>query len=515
MPIPTFSYPNFRPYSNVQPFTIRDGATYLMTLESLRDWIRDTLVPHLDAEIAELVTGWESNVTDVVTQFEQISSALIETANGLAGQSEASAVAAEAAKIAAEAARDLAQQYASNAVEAQDGAIADLLDNTSTETRQKLNTLYVAVGTYNALADIINSGRLSEEVLNDRFELKVDLSYLTDVIDTLDATDAGLATRADSLETLTTTGRLGENALDTRYKRVEDIPHAVFIGSSNSTPGTWVEDFASRMGYVAHNYSIGGGSFTGTGAGRFDAQINAAIADTSYAKSLVKYVFVCDLSNDIRATSDVKADAEIVFAKIKNAYPVARIIVLPAIWGNTAANNNGNVLWSISRRYQELMNASLDFDVEIIKYSWTWLADNNVWMKTGEVHPTAAGYARIADFMCMYMRRGGDISYDQGFKFVTAKAGIDPNASYWTAGRSGDLVTVQGNFKVNATQGFDADLGQLDYGLWPMNNVMLSVPKDSDRTTNQAIVIYSNGLIRSFGSLGAANYTFGITYRAF
>lgn len=141
MPIPMFNYPNFRPYSNVQPFTVRDGATYLMTLEGLRDWIRDTLVPHLDSEIEGLTGSWESNVTDVITQFEQISAALIQTANELAEGSSESAAAAEAARIAAEAARDMAAVYASSAENIQDSAITSIFNNATSAFRNAFNAV--------------------------------------------------------------------------------------------------------------------------------------------------------------------------------------------------------------------------------------------------------------------------------------------------------------------------------------------------------------------------------------
>ena len=67
MSIPVINFPPFRPYSNITPFTVRDGATYLTVLEELRNWLNTTLVPHVDTEIANLVIAWEDNANTLLT----------------------------------------------------------------------------------------------------------------------------------------------------------------------------------------------------------------------------------------------------------------------------------------------------------------------------------------------------------------------------------------------------------------------------------------------------------------
>lgn len=69
MTTPLIKFPASRPYTNIQPFTVRDGATYLMVLESLREWLRDTLVPHVDREHAELVESWNSSIETLTQQL--------------------------------------------------------------------------------------------------------------------------------------------------------------------------------------------------------------------------------------------------------------------------------------------------------------------------------------------------------------------------------------------------------------------------------------------------------------
>lgn len=501
--------------SGLVPWTVNYGAGIAGQIEQMRRWLEDTLVPYvnknlsewLDADKAEherLIAAWNAAVVVLELRMTEVES---NAADSLA--------LSEAARVAAEAARDLARQYAEDAVEAQDGAIRSLIDTPTSETRVGLDGLYVAVNTFTALADVVESGRLSEATLEGRFELKADLEYVDSAIEDQDAATSGVSARVSGLELLTTAGRLGGLALDARYERIQPQPHAVFIGSSNAVPGTWVEDFAARMGYVAHNYSIGGGSFTGTGAGRYDNQTATAIADESYDKSLVKYFFICDVGNDMRADNAVDAQALVVFANAQNAYPNARIIVLPAVWGNATMNNNFTVLRSVSQRYTELVNASLDFDrVEIIPNTWSWLTGSTTWMRAGEVHPNVAGYARIADFMSKYMH-GAQVEFNQGMKFPSPKAAIRSETSYWVCGRNRDLATLQGIVTIPSAVGADTELGQLDYGLWPLQSVRVPVVRDTDRVPGNAFEIFSNGLIRSFGALPSANYSIDVTYRVF
>ena len=54
-----------RPYSNVTAFTARDGSTYLEVLEQLRSYIRDTLVPHFNAQYGNLSEDWLKNILDL------------------------------------------------------------------------------------------------------------------------------------------------------------------------------------------------------------------------------------------------------------------------------------------------------------------------------------------------------------------------------------------------------------------------------------------------------------------
>jgi len=292
-------------------------------------------------------------------------------------------------------------------------------------------------------------------------------------------------------------------------------PLAVFIGSSNSTPGTWVEAFLDRMCWTGRNYSIAGGSFSGVGPGTFRAQMANAIADTSYDHAAVEYFFLCDLGNDIRAVANIQAYAASLFAVIRAEFPNAKIIVLPAVWGNAPGNNQAGRIQSIAARVSEVQAAGCVFDVTVIPETWLWLADGGSWMEaSGGVHPNPSGYARIADFMVRYMC-GVRATCNQPFKLVSPRGGVNANASYWYAGRDGNLATLHGRFELSYPVGVDTNLGQLDYGLWPIVTPYVPVISPATRAVSGTVVIFSDGLIRSLSPLPAGVHLIDHTWRAF
>lgn len=64
---------SFRQYNNITPFTYRDGLTYLEVLESLRGWLVNTLVPHIDTEVGELTDAWHVEMDVVInTMADQL-----------------------------------------------------------------------------------------------------------------------------------------------------------------------------------------------------------------------------------------------------------------------------------------------------------------------------------------------------------------------------------------------------------------------------------------------------------
>lgn len=143
-----------QPYNNITPFTIRDGESYLETLELLRQWLRETLTPYVDATINEYVLAFNSALDEVSKAFQDIidyadsNEAKIDAKIAAFNQTVATATQTFNAAVAAaneligdkvadatdaadrsEAARDLSQQYAANTVQLQDTSVAALLND--------------------------------------------------------------------------------------------------------------------------------------------------------------------------------------------------------------------------------------------------------------------------------------------------------------------------------------------------------------------------------------------------
>lgn len=170
--------PSYRPYTNITPFTIRDGATYLLQLEALKDWWRDVVVPHIDTEINGLTSDWKELTEKLQADWETKMGELILLVDDAVAGIDNKVELAEAAKVAAEAARDLAEQYASQAEEVQDTAITGIMNDTDSNTRQFLDGRYATfTSVEGALSSIVAldgrvdtietelEGRLSEDTL--------------------------------------------------------------------------------------------------------------------------------------------------------------------------------------------------------------------------------------------------------------------------------------------------------------------------------------------------------------
>lgn len=129
MPIPLINYPSFRPYTNIQPFTVRDGATYLLQIEALLAWVRNDLVPHIDREIKELTENWGETAAELISTWEQMSADLIQRVEDAEAALGNAVNEANNAKDAAEAARDVAEMFASQMETIQDQAITTIFND--------------------------------------------------------------------------------------------------------------------------------------------------------------------------------------------------------------------------------------------------------------------------------------------------------------------------------------------------------------------------------------------------
>lgn len=482
IPLPEYYW---RPTSSVQPFTYKDGMSYLQIIERLRGYITKVLVPAIELEIVNFKSDVENNIT-LITKYVN----------------------------------DAIEQIINNSVEVQDPTIATAINTLNSQTRVALNNILSLYYT-KAAADatfIDNAefnGAISDRYTKSEVDTKIadidaDIAEINGDINTIN-------TDLNTLKTLTGSGRLSVNALDSRYTLKAPNVHAAFLGSSNSVPGTWVERFCTKMGYTGHNYSVGGGGFGSDGATQFIAQAAVATADNSYDHSLVKFVFIGDISNDVRSNNNITALAPSVFNSLRTTFPNARIIVLPLIWPSSTLNNSYANVSRIMTRLTELTNTALQYNVEIVEESWSWLMDAGAWAAGGAdsgAHCNSAGYNRIADFMVRWML-SGDSSYDRSF--TTSNQGGVTNADV-TCVRNGKFVTVSGSFTVPAG-GIPINTGivAMYYGCWPLHFIHKPLVK-TDGTIGGQINIFNTGsggpgLIRSVSPLTAGEYALNETYR--
>lgn len=281
----------------------------------------------------------------------------------------------------------------------------------------------------------------------------------------------------------------------------------VVTGSSNSVEGTWPEILSAQFGWDLEVFSIGGGGFTQSGPSRFITQLRNAAASIPNPND-VEYLFVGDASNDIRATSSVLSEASEFFSEAESTFPNARIIVIPALWGMAELNLIPSRMLSVTQRFQELQEAALGTRVEVIPWSWLWHWDSPNWMKPktateSGVHHTAAGYARVAEFVARYLQ-GGDTDNPIGWKYIFGVNGVyvDESTAWLRARRNGNDIHLQGRISLSQNVPEDGHLGWLPRGLSPLENVRVPVISDTRKTG--WVDVFSSGQVRAFTSLSGS-----------
>lgn len=294
--------------------------------------------------------------------------------------------------------------------------------------------------------------------------------------------------------------------------------HAIFIGSSNATAGTWPEALCARQGWMPHVYSIGGGAFTQSGPSRFINQLNTAILDTPLPDE-VDYLFICDAGNDIRATAPVQTEASDVFTDAEAAFPNARIIVIPALWGITDHNTIPARMTSVTSRFREIQEAALGTKAEVVPWSWLWHWDNPTWMKPQSptesgVHYTPAGYERIIEFVERYLRgESTDAPIGWGYIFGINAYYVDINTPWLRVRRNGNDAALHGRLGLIRASPQDTHLGWLPRGTTPLETVR--VPVISDSRQGGWVDVFPSGQVRAFTPLGVGTWNFNSTMPVF
>lgn len=137
-------------YTHITPFTYRDGATYLEVLESLRKYIRDILVTHIDDSFDAI----EDYVNKAVAAIE------IEVNNDIAELTE---------KV-----NDAIQSIINNSITVQDPVVAQLLNDPESETRVEADQIFANKVTQ----ETVENGRLSPSGIQKSIEDSTGINIL-------------------------------------------------------------------------------------------------------------------------------------------------------------------------------------------------------------------------------------------------------------------------------------------------------------------------------------------------
>jgi hypothetical protein len=362
----------------------------------------------------------------------------------------------------------------------------------------------------------IESGRLSDANLNLEFankatQTEIESGRLSDANLNLEFANKATQTEIES-------GRLSETSLNGTYVSIVPIPdtHVIFIGSSNSQSGWgWTPYICTRNNWIEHNYAIGGAGFQNPEtAGSFKQQTLTAIADTTFDKTLVKFIFITDMSNDMRGNTNVQTYAADVFSLLDNNYPNARIIVIPAVWTYTPDNwNTLTTRQSVTKRYTEARKAGENFSkVELVNYSWLWFWDDGDWLQgvAPNYHLNSAGYNRLVWYIEQYLK-GIDHANDLSWKTATQIASTGVIATGITSRRVSGVVTVEGTMTSYTVAAIDTDLCKLIQGAGPIETLTIKIT-GSDRNS-YTLYIYPDGTIRALTALpGGLTYWVNATY---
>lgn len=159
-PVPITGFPlTPYPYSNIQPFTYRDGETYLSLVERLRQYVRDTIVPHVDESIAALLEAWSAEVlalTEAVNTALDVQSEQVNTA-----------LAAQMAEV-TEALNAAIASIINSTIAVTDPVTLAIISDVNSATRLLLDSLYASKATQTT----VSMGRLSDASLEAKYVQK-------------------------------------------------------------------------------------------------------------------------------------------------------------------------------------------------------------------------------------------------------------------------------------------------------------------------------------------------------
>lgn len=331
--------------------------------------------------------------------------------------------------------------------------------------------------------------------------------------DTATTSVAAANGRIDDLDVeLNTLDTNTTNALNVRYTKDEadarfqiksiittGNPVAVFVGNSNSLPGTWPEQFCLDQDFECYNHSIDGMGFTFGGSSSYQGQLENAADNSAFANSSVAYVFVCDGANDARSHNPTYNVAKSTLNYARSTFPNARVIVLPGLWSKASVDlDSENNAWLL-RVVGELKLAAAETGCEYVDGSWSWHLDNASLIGSG-VHYSASGYALIRRWLDAFLR-GQDTWNDLGWTDVTIGSPYTlPSAGGVRACRIKGVAFLQGEFTPGASGLGNTDIPiVLPRGCRPARNTPVAFVQGGSTLFRQA-TINSAGNFTIYGS---------------
>lgn len=345
-------------------------------------------------------------------------------------------------------------------------------------------------------AILADAGSSSSEAITSRVTTAVDTA-VAPVVTAANAAADDAAEAATSAQAAATTAA---NVAAQSVRRL-DAPgqRAVFIGASNVVPGTWPEKLGAVYGWTVHNHARGGTSFIQGGPSNmpWSAQLEQAIS-ASYPNAEVAFVFIAGAGNDVRAGNNPVSQSQALFTRARQAFPNARVIVLPVMWGHADLNRTTEALGNLGTVTNTIRESALSSQVEFIEWVHLWHWDSEAWMVPGEVHFTADGDDRTVQWISRYL---SGQSTDPVRSWVKAgeNAGVDV-VSYnayraVSAQRQGEVVTVDGSWLNTTARSASDNLFRFPVGLRPGREVKLPGRILSGGASGTATV-YTSGWVR-------------------
>lgn len=255
---------------------------------------------------------------------------------------------------------------------------------------------------------------------------------------------------------------------DKRYGPKHNVlyPHSLIIGSSNAESGGWPrgtwDRWVESKGEICHNYGYTGGGFTSTEDNNFNTQLQRAITDSTGDRArLTGQIYVIDMLNDVRGNADISGPARKFFTKAAEAFPNAKIYVIPVLFNENDLNNK----WDYARNCFAFTNTikaiGEPYGALVCEGSRSWFhngKNDTYFPPSAGVHFDRPGY-EFAQRQFDNWLEGGSGWVDHGWHNLVSGANLakvkNDNMLQSYVARKGDIVYVHGTFSTVSMNAFE------------------------------------------------------------